>query len=286
MVSVIIPVFNRRDLIPRAIDSVLRQTFRAFEIIIVDDGSTDGTGALIADRYASDVRLVAQAHGGVSRARNAGIRAAQYDWLAFLDSDDEWLPQKLQQQMACLQRSNLLICHSNEIWIKNGIRVNQCKHHAKSGGDIFLQALPRCIMSPSSIVIHKQVIEKIGDFDESFPTCEDYELFLRLTLSFPVAYVDERLIIKYGGHADQLSHAHFAMDRYRARALAKLLDQLPDLEPGKRQAVFAMLKQKASIVMAGARKRNNTILIEEMQSAMQRWQPGIEMKSKLEEIVS
>lgn len=276
MVSVIIPVFNRRDQVLRAIESVRRQTFKAFEIIVVDDGSTDGTGEVVTGRYLSAVRLLRQAHTGVSRARNAGIQAAQFDWVAFLDSDDEWLPQKLEQQMACLQRSNLLVCHSNEIWIKNDVRVNPCKHHAKSGGDIFLRALPRCIISPSSIVIHKCVFEKIGCFDESFPTCEDYELFLRLTLNFPVEYVDERLIIKYGGHADQLSHAYFAMDRYRVRALARLLDQNPDMDTDKKQAAIAMLVQKATIVMAGARKRANTALLKDMHRALQRWQPVLD----------
>lgn len=273
MVSVIIPVYNRRALIARAVDSVRRQNFPAPEIIIVDDGSTDGTGDLITEHYKNEVRLLTQAHSGVSRARNAGIAAAQFDWLAFLDSDDEWRPDKLQRQMACLQQANLLVCHTNEIWIKNGVRVNQCKHHAKSGGDIFLSALPRCIMSPSSIVIHKRVLEQIGGFDESFPTCEDYELFLRLTLHFPVAFVDEGLILKYGGHADQLSQAYFAMDGYRVRALVKLLERYPDMAADKKQAAMAMLKQKAMIVMAGARKRGNTALWEEMHRACQRWQP-------------
>lgn len=272
MFSVIIPVYNRKEIVSRAINSVLKQSCSDFEIIVIDDGSDDGTPMAIRQVFKSKVVLISQEQQGVSAARNLGIKAAKYQWLAFLDSDDEWLPTKLQRQEQALAESGLLVCHTNEIWIRDGIRINQCKHHAKSGGDIFLQALPRCIMSPSSVVIHKTVFDRVGMFDESYLTCEDYELFLRVTANFQVTYVDERLIIKYGGHSDQLSHAFTAMDRFRVAALDQLLRWFPDLEPGKKLAAQQMLLKKAKIVLNGATRRNNQYLIAQMQNFIDRWE--------------
>ena len=278
MISVIIPVYNRRELIGRAIDSVLAQSWADFELIIVDDGSDDGTAEHVEERYGDEprVRLLKQATNcGVSAARNAGIESAVGDWLAFLDSDDEWRPEKLERQEQALIDSGLLVCHTDEIWIRNGVRVNPHKHHQKQGGRIFLQALPLCAMSPSSILLQRSVFDAVGPFDESMPACEDYDLFLRLTCRFDVHFLDEQLVVKYGGHADQLSRAHFAMDRFRVRALDRvLLESKMHLSAEERDAAVEMLLKKARIVYKGALRHENEHLAQSMGGFIQRWEQG------------
>lgn len=271
MISVVIPVYNRREVVGRAIRSVLAQTWTEREVIVVDDGSDDGSGDSIRAAFGSSVRLLVQPRNrGVSAARNRAMEAARGEWLAFLDSDDEWLPTKLEKQVEALRATCLEVCHTEEIWIRRGVRVNPRKHHRKTGGDVFLQALPRCIMSPSSILLHRDVLERVGPFDETLPVCEDYELFLRIAWRYRVAFLEEPLLVKYGGHEDQLSRAYPAMDRFRVRALDKLL-QSADLSPGKREAARRVLLEKAGIVCNGARKRNNLDLLAEMEPYLERW---------------
>ena len=272
MISVVIPVYNRATLVGRAVRSVLDQTFSDREILVVDDGSTDGTPDLVRREFGSQITLLEQsANNGVSSARNRGIRESKGEWLALLDSDDEWLPTKLEKQTKALRQSQLSISHTDEMWIRNGVRVNPHKRHQKFGGDIFLKSLPLCAMSPSSILFHRDVISKMGFFDETLPACEDYDLFLRVTLHYPVCYVDEKLVAKYGGHADQLSRAHPAMDRFRVQTLNKLLIENPEMPARKRDAVLATLIEKAAIVVNGARKRGNLVLEEEMENYLSNW---------------
>ena len=273
MISVILPVYNRRDLVGRAIRSVLEQKYVDREVVVVDDGSDDGTAERIQEEFGDTIRLLRKHRNeGVSAARNLAIREARGEWLALLDSDDEWLPQKLQRQVEALAQSKLLICHSDEIWIRNGVRVNPHKHHRKFGGDIFFKALPLCVISPSSIVIHHSVFAHLGLFDELLPACEDYEFFLRVASNYEVAYVDEKLLLKYGGHADQLSRAYVAMDRFRVYALDKLLRAMPKLQQEKRNKARLMLIKKARIVAGGAKKRDNQSLLHEMRQYLDYWE--------------
>jgi glycosyltransferase involved in cell wall biosynthesis len=220
----------------------------------VDDGSADGTESLIRGSY-PQVRYLRQANGGVSRARNLGIEAAHGEWIALLDSDDTWLPGKLMAQRETLHRQpGVRLCHTEEIWIRNGRRVNQMKKHAKSGGYIFRACLPRCIISPSASLLHRSLLEELGGFDELLPACEDYDLWLRVCATEPVAFVPTPQIEKHGGHADQLSRRHWGMDRFRIRALEKIIGA-GRLDAGDRAAACAVLAGKAHILSAGARKR-------------------------------
>jgi len=253
-VSVVIPAQNRRKLISRAIDSVRAQTAPPSEILVVDDGSTDDTARFVAETY-PEVRVLRQPNRGVSAARNAGIRAATSAFIAFLDSDDEWLEKKLERQLQAMEASpGALLCHTNEIWIRNGRRVNPMKKHQKFGGRIFEKALPLCVISPSSVLVDRRLFDEVGLFDESLPACEDYDLWLRVCSRFPVLFVDEPLIVKHGGHEDQLSRRHWGMDRFRIQALQKILAQR-DLPDDYRRAADAMLAQKLEIFARGARKR-------------------------------
>ena len=164
---------------------------------------------------------------GASYARNLGIRQAQGDWIALLDSDDMWLPHKLQRQVACVQQNpQLQIVHGEEIWIRKGVRVNPRQIHRKSGGMIFFSCLPRCMISPSAVLIKKTLFAQVGMFAEDLPVCEDYDLWLRITARYAVGFVEQAIVVKYGGHRDQLSRQYAAIDCYRALALSRLLPQL------------------------------------------------------------
>jgi glycosyltransferase involved in cell wall biosynthesis len=253
-ISVIIPVFNRVNLAGRALASVYTQSRPACEVIVVDDGSSDGTGEYVGKRF-PQARYIRQSNQGVSAARNRGIAAARGDWLAFLDSDDEWLPQKLAAQCQMLQANpRYRMCHSNEIWVRRGRRANPMRKHAKSGGNIFQRCLPRCVISPSSVIVHRSVMETVGGFDEALPVCEDYDLWLRLCAVYAVLYIEQPLIIKYGGHPDQLSRRYPAMDQFRIEALEKIIHG-NTLSQADRHAAVRMLLEKIRIYTNGAQKR-------------------------------
>jgi glycosyltransferase involved in cell wall biosynthesis len=253
-VSVIIPTFNRCDLTSRAIASVLRQTRSPDEILVIDDGSTDGTSERLAEQF-PEVRTIRQENRGVAAARNRGIQEARGDWLAFLDSDDEWRPRKLEAQIDALKDDpSYQICHTDEIWVRHGRRVNPMKKHKKHGGHIFRYCLPLCAVSPSTVILHKSVFERVGLFDETLPVCEDYDLWLRTTPLYPVLYLEEPLVVKYGGHDDQLSRSRWGMDRFRITALEKVITS-GVLSPEDRRAARDMLLAKIDVYLQGAEKR-------------------------------
>jgi len=252
-VSVIIPTFNRRHLVREAVDSVLAQDFGDTELIVVDDGSTDATAEALAV-YGRRIRLIRQSNRGVSAARNAGIRAAGAPLIALLDSDDLWLAGKLVIQTAFFQANpDALICQTEEIWMRNGLRVNPRKKHRKPSGDIFECSLELCLVSPSAVMMRRRLLDEVGLFDESLPACEDYDLWLRVACRHPVYLIDDPLIVKRGGHADQLSR-HPGLDRYRIRSLAKLLEN-GLLDPARDAAARRVLQKKCAIYVQGCLKR-------------------------------
>ena len=267
-ISVIIPTFNRAHLLPRSIDSLLSQTLSAHSVVIVDDGSTDGTENLVCEKY-PEITYLKQNNLGVSAARNAGIAATSDEWLAFLDSDDEWLPEKLQCQMDALEAEpEMMVCHTDEIWIRNGKHVNPMKKHNKHGGWIFDKCLPLCCISPSSVIIHRSVLDEIGFFDQSLPACEDYDLWLRVASSYPVLYISEKLVVKHGGHQDQLSEKYWGMDRFRIQALEKIILSGNLIDENLNNAK-QMLREKTIIFSTGARKRGRTAEAEKCEQRME-----------------
>lgn len=271
-VSVIIPTYNRAHTLSRAIDSVLSQTYPPLEIIVVDDGSQDDTARMMADRY-DQCDYLYQTNRGVSSARNLGIEKARGEWIALLDSDDRWLPNKLKLQLEALAESpQYRICHSNELWIRNGVRVNQMRKHKKSGGKIFQRCLPLCVISPSSAILHRSLFEDFGLFDTELPACEDYDLWLRICASEEVLFIDEPLIEKFGGHSDQLSRHHWGMDRFRVHALEKLLDN-HKLNSDDRIAAIDTLVEKCDILAQGAEKRNQLERAVYYRTIQQRYAP-------------
>ena len=253
LVSVIIPTYNRGRYLPEAIDSVLAQTYTPIEVIIVDDGSTDDTATLLAG-YGNRIDVLRQPNRGVSAARNSGIRKAAGEYIALLDSDDCWKPQKVAAQIAYFKsNSGMLICQTEEIWIRNGLRINPGKRHRKQSGFIFEQCLPLCLVSPSAVMLHTRLLQAVGLFDERLPACEDYDLWLRVTCRYPVGLIETPLIVKRGGHDDQLS-AMPELDKYRIASLTKILDS-GLLSPSQYRAAYEMLALKCSVYANGCRKR-------------------------------
>ena len=274
--SVIVPTYNRAHTIERALCSILDQVLpsgvQSMQLIVVDDGSEDDTQSRLTP-FMHRIKYIKQTNSGVSAARNAGIEQADGDWIAFLDSDDEWLPNKLLKQFERLNATELLVCHTEEIWIRNGVRVNQMHKHQKSGGWIFDQCLLLCAMSPSSIIIHREVFDRVGVFDPKLPACEDYDLWLRITAAFEVAFVPEACIKKYGGHEDQLSRQYWGMDRFRVLALEKLLsgELSHKLSSDQRSSTLEILYEKITILNTGAIKHQNTELIKDCKQSLDRW---------------
>jgi glycosyltransferase involved in cell wall biosynthesis len=253
-VSVIIPTHDRSRLVVEAVRSVLAQRDCEPEVIVVDDGSTDDTGAALTP-WRSRIRYVFQPNRGVSAARNLGAALARGPWLAFLDSDDLWRPRKLSAQLAYhAERPRLRISQTNEIWIREGRRVNPCRHHSKPEGDIFLPSLARCLVSPSAVLLHRDLFWEVGGFDESLVVCEDYDLWLRIAAVMAVGLLDQPLVIKRGGQADQLSRRYWAMDRFRVASLVKLLET-QRMREERRTMVCKTLRRKCAILAQGARRR-------------------------------
>ena len=269
-VSVIIPTYNRKHTLGRAIESIISQTIKPLEIIIVDDGSDDGTREWIKEEYPF-IKYLNQNNSGVSASRNRGIFSANGNWIAFLDSDDEWIPEKLERQLSILSSDKeAVFCHTNEIWIRNGTRVNQMRKHQKYGGYIFEKCLDMCRISPSSSIIKKEVFDHIGYFDESLIVCEDYDLWLRIAAHYKILFLDQPLIKKYGGHVDQLSRVKGGIEKYRIQSLEKILSS-ESLEISQFNSAKEILIKKLNIYANGVRKRKRVKELDQITERIQYW---------------
>lgn len=254
-VSVVIPTYNRRAVVREAVRSACAQEGVPCEIIVVDDGSTDGSAAALQHEFGTRIRVLCTANHGVAAARNRGVAASTGELVAFLDSDDLWLPEKLAAQEAFFAaHPDAQICQTDEIWVRNGVRVNPCAQHRKPSGDIFEPSLRLCLVSPSAVMLRRSLFERVGGFDTSLPACEDYDLWLRILRNTPVWLIDRPLVIKRGGHADQLSRRFWGMDRFRVAALLRLLAE-DNLRPAYRTATQRVLGEKCAILANGAARR-------------------------------
>lgn len=254
VVSVIIPTYNRASSVVKAVESVLSQTYKDYEIIVVDDGSCDETEIVLKD---FPIKYYKTKNLGVSHARNFAVSKSNGEWIAFLDSDDIWLKDKLEKQVNFIQDNpNIYLVHSDEIWIRKGIRVNPHKKHKKGGGDQFIPSLKLCAISPSAVMIYKNKFIELGGFNEDYPCCEDYDLWLKFTSLYEVGFIDEYLLEKYGGHEDQLSHKYIAMDFWRIKSLDWILKNR-ELDSLKRNETLKVLKKKSEILIKGYIKHNN-----------------------------
>lgn len=257
-VSVLIPTFNRAGTILRAINSVLKQSYENLECIVVDDASTDETLKLLSQ--VTDPRLkiyTLKENKGVSSARNFGFSKSSGEWIALLDSDDEWLPQRLEKQLEFAKNHpDLPLIHGEEIWIRNGKRVNPKKIHEKSGGKIFRNCLHLCLISPSATLMKKSLYLEMNGFREDYPVCEDYELWLRVTSRYEVGFIEDPIITKYGGHDDQLSAKYKAMDFWRVKAMDEICSS-GEVRGGDKKELVEVLLRKCEILKKGYLKHNN-----------------------------
>lgn len=253
-ISAVIPTFNRLGMVERAVRSVLAQTYPSFECIVVDDGSTDNTFQALQQEFGDRIRLFKKENGGVSSARNLGIQESRGEWIAFLDSDDEWFPAKLERQMAHVKAHPACrIVQTTEQWTRQGRRVNPGLVHLKKGGDLFEASLHRCMITPSSVLMKKSLFGEVGLFDEAMIVCEDYDIWLRITSRMEVGLVEEDLMVRHGGRSDQLSAGH-SLDKYRIDAIKKLLAGT-DLNPDHRALAEKVLKDKSRIYGKGCLRR-------------------------------
>jgi len=253
-VSIIIPTYNRKCFLREAVNSVLNQTYKDFELIVIDDGSTDGTQEMIKE-FGGKIIYKSQENRGASSARNVGISMSKGKLISFLDSDDVWHKEKLSEQMKFFkEHPEAKICYTDEIWVRHGVRVNPMRKHQKYSGWVFDKCLPLCIISISSVMIRREVFDEIGLFDEDLPACEDYDMWLRISARYPVYFIEKKLITKRGGHPDQLSRKFIGLDRFRIKALEKILSS-DILDEKMHSSAFKELKRKCEIYANGCFKR-------------------------------
>lgn len=253
-ISVIIPTFNRENHIYKAIESILNQSYNVNEIIIIDDGSTDNTKDIVHNYIEkhSNIKYIFQNNSGVSKARNIGIKEAKNEWICFLDSDDMWEKEKIQEQVE-FHRNNphIYFSHTDELWIFNDKIIKQKKHQLKPQGFCFQENLANTLIGASTVMIHKKIFEDIGYFDEDLLACEDYDLWLRILQKYELGLVDKKLIKKIAGHENQLSFTTKLMDEYRIKALLKHTDSPYQTDIEK------IIEYKCDILIKGAIKHNN-----------------------------
>lgn len=267
LISVVIPTYNRKEFLKEAIESVLKEKNVEKEVIVVDDGSTDNTHNEIKNY---PIRYFFQRNKGPAFSRNTGIKNSRGKYIAFLDSDDLWLEDKLFYQLEFFKKNpEYLLVHTNEIWIKNGKLLKQKEKHKKGGGDQFERSLELCVISPSSVMLKKELFDEVGLFDESFPACEDYEFWLRVTSKFEVGFIEDPLVIKRGGHPDQLSKKILNLDFWRAKAIGKLIKQNWFSEKQK-EIAKKYLEEKAKIYIQGLIKRKKLKEKEEFEIWLQK----------------
>ncbi|MBF0275994.1 MAG: glycosyltransferase family 2 protein [Nitrospinae bacterium] len=272
-ISVIIPVYNRLNFLIEAIKSVLQQTCPPREIIVIDDGSQFDLYHWMENWFPQQLRsgliqYLWQKNQGVSAARNKGIKHAQCEWIALLDSDDLWKKQKLELQIQKTINGGDKIIHTDEKWLMKGNHLNQKKIHYKPEGNIFLDCLDFCRVSPSSLLIHKSIFDDIGYFNESLKVCEDYDMWLRISLKYQFGLIKQPLVIKQGGHKGQLSKSEWGLDRFRVQSLLNLLknEKLPS---DTKEIVLDKINQKSNYLIQGALKRNNSEVVHFYQKLLQ-----------------
>ncbi|AEJ60375.1 glycosyl transferase family 2 [Spirochaeta thermophila DSM 6578] len=274
LVSVVIPVHNRASLLEEALASVVRQTWRDLEVIVVDDGSEDGS-AEVGERRGA--RVVRMAHcGRPGKVRNVGVEHARGDLVAFLDSDDLWEPEKLSRQMAVWEGragEGIPLVHAREVWMRKGRIVSQAGQVHRREGDVFPWAVRKCIIGPSTVLMERRVFEDLGGFREDLEIAEDYEFWLRLTDRYPVAYLDEPVVVKRAGDWEQLSEKYGHIEVFRIMALKPLVDEDVFL-PEHRGVAREELLRKCEVHARGARKRGRMEEAERFLSCVEAYRRG------------
>lgn len=258
LVDVVIPTYNRAHVMKKAIESVLNQSYSNFILHIVDDGSTDETAEILQE-YSTHpkVKLYHQSNAGVSSARNLAALNSKAEWISFLDSDDEWIPTKLAEQINFLkQHPTCRFVHSEELWIRNGVKVNPKLKHQKNNNNIFVRSLDFCLISPSTVIIRRDLFVEHNGFDNNFVVCEDYDLWLKILANENIGFISTPLVKKHGGHADQLSTKFVAMDYWRIKSLVNLY-KVQSLSEEKKELIKNVLLNKSELLLKSYIKYQN-----------------------------
>lgn len=261
LISVIIPTFNRAKFLSRCVKSVLAQNYPLIQIIVIDDGSTDNTREVVSKFDRVDYYF--QSNKGVSAARNYGVEKAQGRYIAFLDSDDQWLANKLELQYQLISQTSHVWCHCNELWFRDNQLVTQHAKHTKDGGDLYERSLKLCLIGASCVLMQKKLFVQFGGFREDFPACEDYDLWLKILSQYEIGFIKENLVHKFAGHDDQLSYKYFAMDYWRIKTLDWLLGNA-SLIDSRREATLKVLVKKSRQLLKGYLKHKNLVNYEEI----------------------
>jgi len=205
-VSVVIPTYNYAKYIARSVESVVNQSFQDFEILVVDDGSTDNTREVIETKYKTKVRYFYQENSGAPSARNRGIEESKGDYLAFLDADDEWFPSKLEKQIDKFKSSadtvGLIYSGFAYIWGESEDKGNKIIPTLR--GNIFPSFLKGSVLGSPTPVIRKPCFQKAGTFDETLPSSQDWDMWLRISKHYEVDFVPD-VLAKHYIHDDQIS---------------------------------------------------------------------------------
>lgn len=266
LVSVVIPTYNRAELLKEAVWSVFNQSFRDMELIVVDDGSTDNTQEVLRQLDKENASILGpipfiylrQDHRGMpGQVRNHAVQAASGKYIAFLDSDDVWIPEKLEHQLALFKAGPPRLVHTRELWLREGKEISQKGQTHQRRGDIFNDALHKCIIGPSTVMMERLLFEETGGFREDLEIAEDYEYWLRITAEQEVGYLDEALTIKRAGGWSQLSEKYGYIEIFRIQALRRLIDE-GRLPADRTDAARKVLGKKCLIYAKGCRKRGRT----------------------------
>ncbi|MBI5142728.1 MAG: glycosyltransferase [Nitrospirae bacterium] len=254
-VSVVIPAYNAEKYIAETLDSVMAQTYTDFEVLVVDDGSKDGTVS-IAERYAElhpdQIRLIRKPNGGPSSARNAGIKAARGAYIAFNDADDLWLPEKLEKQMLFFESlpSNVGMTYTDArsfddegLWIlPPGL-----DQYRKLGSNAYLKLLKNNVIPNCSVIVRRECFDKVGMYDQSPDIIEDYDMWLRIARQYDVDCIDDVLSIyreHHGGRSKQIEVTLLRM--------TKTLEKHNNMNAGNREiGTIVQLRQADNLISLG-----------------------------------
>jgi len=304
LVSIIIPNYQRIEPTIRAAESVLSQSYANWELILVDDGSDENVWKTLISLYPSwkrefiqfgknqkSIQMFQREHKGVSATRNFAVAMSKGEWLCFLDSDDVWEPNKLTKQIEYHQLNpNVRISQTNERWIRNGYPVPVLSKHQKKSGNFFQDALELCLITPSSVMIRRDLWLEEGGFREELQACEDYDLWVRILAKDEyVGLVEENLLTRYGGHFDQLSAKFQAIERFRIYALIKLLleveSKLRSIDNLKKQMTIHSAISRLHLLLLGRQKRDKECKpIQELLNCLDVWPPNITQNQKITNI--
>lgn len=240
-VSVIIPTYNSARYLTQAVDSVLAQTFRSIEVVVVDDGSTDDTG-LVLQRYGATVKYIRQQNTGVSGARNTGIKNSTGRYVAFLDADDVWHPEKLERQMAALRMAPDCRASYCAFTVTDPSLVPLEITRARRNGPLLHELIMsgNVVGTPSTVVCERSLLEETGAFDSALSQCADWELWVRLSARSNFIYLDEPLV-SYRLHGSNMSISAPLLEHDSLLVLNKAfaISNLPASLLARRKAAFA-----------------------------------------------